>query len=153
MNTSFPKSLKPSAPNFLSSGVSHLQSLAPLFSKFYISEDAPSVPASSDDDSQLDLMQLVCPIFDFIASTIRSGSGKLWSNTENMGNLVEAVTWWVQITRDDVSYSCAQDPVDTSLLIDLRRILGSAMPMRLLRKNMTIPCNIVSALLGLTYLQ
>lgn len=70
-----------------------------------------------------------------------------------MGNLVEAVTWWVQITRDDVSYSYAQDPVDTSLLIDLRRILGSAMPMRLLRKNMTIPCNIVSALLGLTYLQ
>jgi hypothetical protein len=102
LNTSFPKSLKPDAPNFLSSGVSHLQTLAPLFSKFYISEDAPSIPSSSDDDSQLDLMQLVCPIFDFISSTIRSGSGKLWTTTENLGSLIEAVTWWVQITRDDV---------------------------------------------------
>ena len=103
LNTSFPKSLKPSAPSFLSSGVSHLQSLAPLFSRFYISEDAPSIPASSDDDSQLDLMQLVCPIFDFISSTIRSGNGKLWTTAENMGGLIAAVTWWVQITREDVS--------------------------------------------------
>ena len=108
LNTSFPRSLKPSAPSFLSSGVSHLRSLAPLFSKFYISEDAPPIPASSDDDSQLDLMQLVCPIFDFISSTIRCGNGKLWTNAENMGGLVEAVTWWVQITREDVSYSYGQ---------------------------------------------
>ena len=109
MNTSFPKSLKPDAPNFLSYGVSHLQSLAPLFSKFYISEDMPSVPSSSDDDSQLDLMQLVCPIFDFITSTIRSGNGKLWTTTENMGGLIGVVTWWVQITKEDVSHSCVQD--------------------------------------------
>ena len=103
VNTSFPKSLKPSAPNFLSSGVSHLRAIAPLFSKFYISEDAPPIPASSDDDSQLDLMQLVCPIFDFISSTIRSGSGKLWTTAENLSSLIETVTWWVQITREDVS--------------------------------------------------
>ena len=103
LNTSFPKSLKPYAPTFLSSGVSHLQTIAPLFSKFYISEDAPPIPASSDDDSQLDFTQFVCPIFDFISSTIRSGSGKLWSSTENLGSLIEAVTWWVQITREDVS--------------------------------------------------
>lgn len=103
LNTSFPKSLKPYAPTFLSSGASHLQTIAPLFSKFYISEDAPPIPASSDDDSQLDFTQFVCPIFDFISSTIRSGSGKLWSSTENLGSLIEAVTWWVQITREDVS--------------------------------------------------
>jgi len=151
MNTSFPKSLKPDAPSFLSYGVSHLQSLAPLFSKFYISEDMPSVPASSDDDSQLDLMQLVCPIFDFITSTIRSGNGKLWTTTENMGGLIGAVTWWVQITKEDVSRSCVQDPYETSFLIILRRTLGSAMPMRLSRKNMTTPCNTVSASPGLTF--
>jgi hypothetical protein len=50
-------------------------------------------------------MQLVCPIFDFISTTIRSGSGKPWTNTENLGNLIQAVTWWVQITREDVSGS------------------------------------------------
>ena len=153
MNTSFPKSLKPDAPSFLSSGVSHLQSLAPLFSKFYISEDTPSVPASSDDDSQLDLMQLVCPIFDFITSTIRSGNGKLWTTTENMGGLVGAVTWWVQITREDVSYSCGQDPFETSLLIALRRTLGSAMPMHLSRKNMMTPSNTVSVSPGSIFSQ
>jgi importin-9 len=102
LNTSFPKSLKPYAHTFLSSGVSHLQALAPLFSKFYISQDPPSIPAPSDDDGQLDLMQLVCPIFDFISSTIRSGGGKLWTTTEHLGSLIEAVTWWVQITRGDV---------------------------------------------------
>lgn len=102
LNTSFPKSLKPSAPTFLSSGVSHLRALIPLFSKFYISEDPPSIPAPSDD-GQLDLMQLVCPIFDFISSAIRSSNGKVWTTTENLGNLVEAVTLWVQITREDVS--------------------------------------------------
>lgn len=150
LNTSFPKSLKPSAPNFLSSGVSHLQSLAPLFSKFYILEDAPSAPASSDDDSQLDLMQLVCPIFDFISSTIRSGSGKLWSTTENMTGLIEAVAWWVQITRDDVSCSYALGPSETLSLIVLRRTLGSATPMPLLPKSMTTPCSTASASLGLT---
>ena len=149
MNTSFPKSLKPDAPNFLSYGVSHLQALAPLFSKFYISEDTPSVPASSDDDSQLDLMQLVCPIFDFITSTIRSGNGKLWTTTENMGGLIGVVTWWVQITRDDVGFFYVQDPSEALLLIILRRTLGSATPMRLSPKSMMIPCNTVSALLGL----
>ena len=153
LNTSFPRSLKPSAPSFLSSGVSHLRSLAPLFSKFYISEDAPSAPASSDDDSQLDLMQLVCPIFDFMASTIRSGSGKLWSTTENMSGLIEAVAWWVQITRDDVSSSYASGPSETLSLTVIRRTLGLATPMPSLRKNMMTLCNIVSASLGLTYLQ
>ena len=103
LNTSFPKSLKPDAPTFLSSGVSHLEALAPLFSKFYISEDPPSIPAPSDDDGQVDLMQLICPIFDFISSTIRSGSGKVWTTPENLGSLIEAVTWWVQITTEDVS--------------------------------------------------
>jgi len=94
-------------------------------------------------------MQLVCPIFDFITSTIRSGNGKLWSNTENMGGLTEAVTWWVQITRDDVSYSYALDPFET-LLILLRRTLGSATPMRLLHKSTMTLCNTASALPGLT---
>ena len=103
LNTSFPKSLKPYAPTFLSSGVSHLHALAPLFSKFYISQDQPSIPAPSDDDGQLDLMQLVCPIFDFVSSTIRSGSAKVWTTTENLSGLTEAVAWWVQITRGDVS--------------------------------------------------
>ena len=151
LNTSFPKSLKPDAPTFLSSGVSHLQSLSPLFSKFYISEDTPSVPASSDDDSQLDLMQLVCPIFDFITSTIRSGNGKLWTNPENTGGLIEAVTWWVQITKEDVSCSYAQGPFETLLLIAPRRTLGSATPMRLLRRNTMTPCNTASALPDSTY--
>lgn len=109
LNTSFPKSLRPSAPTFLSSGVSHLQALAPLFSKFYISEDPPSIPAPSDDDGQLDLMQLVCPVFDFISSTIRSGSGKVWTTTQNLGSLTEVVTWWVQITRQDVSNPTVRD--------------------------------------------
>ena len=144
MNTSFPKSLKPDAPSFLSYGVSHLQSLAPLFSKFYISEDTPPAPASSDDDSQLDLMQLVCPIFDFITSTIRSGNGKLWTTTENMGGLIGVVTWWVQITREDVSCYVQGSP-ETPFLIIPRRTLGSAMPMRLSRKSMTTPCNTVCA--------
>lgn len=153
LNTSFPKSLKSYAPNFLSSGISHLQSLAPLFSKFYILEDAPSAPASSDDDSQLDLMQLVCPIFDFISSTIRSGSGKLWTTTENLGALIEAVTWWVQITKDDVSHSYALGPFETFALIVLRKTLGSATPMPLLHKSMTIPCSTVSESLGLIYFQ
>ena len=101
LNTSFPKSLKPHAPTFLSSGVSHLRDLAPLSSK--LSEDPRLIPTPSDDDGQLDLMQLVCPIFDFISSTIRSGSGKVWTTTENLGGLIRAVTWWVQITREDVS--------------------------------------------------
>src|ERR1700679_1259111 len=92
LNTSLPKSLRPTAPTFLSSGVSHLQALAPLFSKFYISEDPPSIPAPSDDDGQLDLMQLVFPVFDFISSTIRSGSGKAWTTTQNLGSLTEVVT-------------------------------------------------------------
>ena len=153
LNTSFPKSLKPNAPNFLSSGVSHLQSLAPLFSKFYLSEGAPSPPASSDDDSQLDLMQLVCPIFDFISSTIRSGSGKPWCTTENLDGLIEAVTWWMQITRDDVSYSCTWGPLETFSSTALRRTPGSAMPMPSLRKSTTTLCNTVSASLGSTYLQ
>jgi len=97
-------------------------------------------------------MQLVCPIFDFITSTIRSGNGKLWSNTENMGGLTEVVTWWVQITRDDVSYSYALGTFDT-LLIVLRRTLGPATRMRLLHKSMMTPCNTASALPGLTYSQ
>lgn len=48
-------------------------------------------------------MQLVCPILDFTSSTIRSGSGKVWTAAENLGSLTEVVTWWVQITREDVS--------------------------------------------------
>ena len=150
LNTSFPKSLKPYAPTFLSSGVSHLRALAPLFSKFYISENPPSIPAPSDDDGQLDLMQLVCPIFDFISSTVRSGSGKVWTTTENLGSLIEVVTWWVQITREDVSHHFVQASPQPSSLIICRRTLGSVTPMRLSPKSTMTPCSTVSVSPGLT---
>ena len=70
-----------------------------------------------------------------------------------MDGLVDAVTWWVQITRDDVSHSFALGPPEILLLIVLRRTLGSATLTPLLRKSMMTLYNTVSASPGLTYSQ
>lgn len=103
LNTTFPKTVKPYVPAFMSFALSHLQALAPTFAQFYLSASPPPIPTSSEDDSVIDLMHLVCPIFDFIGSSSKGGGARDWLKGDNLAALVGAVSWWVQITHEDVS--------------------------------------------------
>jgi hypothetical protein len=50
----------------------------------------------------MDLMHLVCPIFDFVGSSVKLGHARDWL-TDNLASLVAAIVWWIQITIEDVS--------------------------------------------------
>ena len=127
LNTSFPRSLKPYTPIFLSSALSHLQSLAPFFSQYYLSPSSPPIPTSTEDDSVIDLTHLSCPILDFVGSSVKLGYARDWLKGDNLTSLIGAIAWWVQITTEDVSciFHCPQGlPNVFNCLLSVGGVLG-----------------------------
>ena len=81
----------------------HLSVLYPTFDRYYL-QQAVAVPHSSEDET-IELIHLVCPMLDFVASVARSGRAKEWFDGDNLSNLVGLVFNWAQMTHDDVSTS------------------------------------------------
>lgn len=101
IQTSFPRALLPHLRQLLSASLVHLSVLYPVFAQYYLHGTA-SVPRSSED-ATIELIHLVCPVVDFVASIARSGKAQDWYEGDNLTNLIGAVLPWVQMTSDDVS--------------------------------------------------
>ena len=101
----FPKVLAPYLPDFLNASLHHLNSLFPTFSHYYISSLSP-IPSTSEDDT-FDLVQLIVPILDFVATAARSGKAKAWFDPTTVTALTSEVYSWLQMTSADVGPSLA----------------------------------------------
>lgn len=85
--------------DFLAASVHHLHALFPTFIRYYLtSED--NVPGTSEDET-IDLVQLICPIIDFVSAVTRYGKSKEWLQA-NLHQIVSAIFNYAQITQDDV---------------------------------------------------
>ncbi|KAK7063933.1 ARM repeat-containing protein [Favolaschia claudopus] len=99
IHTSFPRALTPYLNTYLSISLSHLQSLYSPFSQYYLSTNE-SAPRSSENEA-IELPQLVCPIFDFVAAVTRGGKSKGWFENQNLLSLIVSTFNFLQMTTDD----------------------------------------------------
>ncbi|KAI0778993.1 ARM repeat-containing protein [Trametes elegans] len=99
VQTSFPRALTPHLKDFLAAALTHLSTLFPTFTHYYL-QSAVSPPRSSEDES-IELTHLVCPMLDFVANVARSGKAKAWYEGANLTSLIGAVFSWVQMTSED----------------------------------------------------
>ncbi|KAF7303143.1 ARM repeat-containing protein [Mycena kentingensis (nom. inval.)] len=99
INTSFPRALAPYLNDFLGIALSHLNTLFPTFSHFYLS--STDSPPTSSESEPLGLPQLICPVFDFAAAIARGGRSKGWFENGNLSTLISSVFNFLQMTSDD----------------------------------------------------
>lgn len=87
--------------DLLAASLNHLRALYQTFSDYYLSatENAPS----TSEDEPVELPQLLSPIIDFLAATVRGGKARDWLGPENLSTLITSVFAYVQMTDDDVS--------------------------------------------------
>jgi importin-9 len=106
IHTSFPRSIAPHLPDFLSASLIHLQLLYPTFVACHLAESIPPPPSEEDP---IDLPQLICPLIDFVSATAKDGKAKGWFSGEGsgsvgrMGELVSEIIRWAQMTKEDVN--------------------------------------------------
>ena len=101
IHSSFPRALISYLHGFLAASLNHIQSLYPTFAHYYLSA-VNTAPHTSEDEA-VELPQLICPIFDFVASVMRGGKARDWLEGANLSGLVIAVFNLVQMTDDDVN--------------------------------------------------
>lgn len=110
---SFPSILKPSLPHFLSLSLTHLESIFPVYQKFYLSNSALlTPPASAEEDSDVcsDLPGLIGAMLDFVTQACaRKGTKGLWVKENTPMQLMEVgmlvAISYAQMTVDDVGLS------------------------------------------------
>ncbi|EJF67437.1 ARM repeat-containing protein [Dichomitus squalens LYAD-421 SS1] len=125
IQTSFPRALAPHLQDLLSAALLHLSVLYPTFHHYYL-QQAAAVPRSSEDET-IELIHLICPMLDFVASVARSGRAKDWFEGDNLSNLVTLEEEWAnnanafvaQESDDTLSYSVRMAGFDLlGVLID-----------------------------------
>ncbi|KAI0082121.1 ARM repeat-containing protein [Panus rudis PR-1116 ss-1] len=97
--TAFRHALTPYLPDILTASLHHLDALYPTFSQCYLIPQI-NIPRTSEDEN-VDLTNLICNLFDFVAHIFRSGRAKDWFGTEQQIAFVRAVLQWVQMTTED----------------------------------------------------
>jgi hypothetical protein len=154
IHTSFPKSLSPYAPAFLSHSLTHLHTLLPVFVNHYVRSDAALAPTSSNDDpdQQVSLTNLASSLLDYVGSAARTSAGRLWfEGTEGpLQSYIEMVAGWAQMTEEDVSSLSVWLAVIYELY-SYRRRTGPTTPMLLWPKKMTRQNFLACGLLDLTW--
>ncbi|EDR15931.1 uncharacterized protein LACBIDRAFT_242896 [Laccaria bicolor S238N-H82] len=89
IHSSFPRALISYLHGFLAASLNHIQSLYPTFAHYYLSA-VDTAPRTSEDEA-VELPQLICPIFDFVASVMRGEKARDWLDGANLSGLVIGV--------------------------------------------------------------
>lgn len=115
---SFPSILKPLLPTFLTLSITHLTSLSPIYTAYFLSSSADlSVPPNVEEDSDVpsDLPGLVATVLDFVTQVARRKAirGMFVQENGQAGQTLEVAVQcamrYARMTTDDED-SWASDP-------------------------------------------
>lgn len=98
----FSKSLAPYYSDVLSLALSHLQTLLPTFTHYYLTSE--NEPPTAAEEDPIDLSMIGCPTIDLIAAITRSSKAKSWLQPSTVETLVLTLCGWIQMTEDDVKF-------------------------------------------------
>ncbi|KAH7915756.1 armadillo-type protein [Hygrophoropsis aurantiaca] len=99
LHTSFPKALTNYLSDYMTASLRHLQVILPTYNHYYVVASG-ATPGSSEDEN-VELPQLICPIFDFVSNVARGGKAKAWLIAANTNALLESIFEYAQMTAED----------------------------------------------------
>ncbi|KAH8094639.1 hypothetical protein BXZ70DRAFT_350379 [Cristinia sonorae] len=96
---------------FLSCAVGYLTLLYPLFRDIFVEYSAGPPEGTESDDGRVDFVEMMCAIFVFMASALRSKRTDTWWDRTTIKIVVQMIFKWTHMTSRDEEYDFKDNPM------------------------------------------
>jgi hypothetical protein len=100
IHTSFPRTIAPYLPGYVTASLRHLHALYPTYVQYYLA-DSTAVPNSSEGEP-IELYKLAAPLVDFVTGATRQSRARVSFDEGTLAQLVDALVQWAQMTKENV---------------------------------------------------